>query len=252
MRPSDATTPRSEPRGSNFPATRWSIVFRAKNVDETAGAAALGELCRIYWPPVYAFLRRQGNSPHDAEDLTQGFFAMLLDRGSLATVDEAKGRLRSFFLVALKRFAANEYERGQAKKRGGGAVHLPIDTGNAEEHCAAEPSGGLSPDLLFEKQWALTLLDTVIKKLREDYARDGREPVFDALKDRISADGDAASLASVADQLGMNEGAVKVAVHRMRQRYRKKLHDEIALTVETAEEVAEEIAHLFQVFGKTG
>jgi RNA polymerase sigma-70 factor (ECF subfamily) len=130
--------------------------------------------------------------------------------------------------------------------------HVPIDAADAESRYAEEPATNLAPDLLFERQWALTLLDTVLKRLRENYARDGREAVFDALKDRLSADGDPASLASVAAQLAMNEGAVKVAVHRMRQRYRKALHDEIALTVDSAGEIEEEIRHLFHIFGAAG
>jgi len=206
----------------------------------------------MYWRPVYSFLRRQGNAPHDAEDLTQGFFVMLLDQDAFATVDEAKGRLRSFLLVVLKRFAANQYERGQTQKRGGRATHMPIDTGDAEEQYSAEVATGLAPDSLFERQWAITLLDTVLAKLREDYARDGREAVFDALKDRFSVDGDPVLLATVAAQLGMNQGAVKVAAHRMRARYRKLLRSQIALTVDSPQEVDEEILHLFQAVGNAG
>ena len=238
-------------RDGSFPSTRWSVVFRAQSADPAAGAA-LAELCRVYWRPVYSFLRRQGNATHDAEDLTQGFFAMLLHQESFATVDEARGRLRSFLLVALKRFAANEYQRGRAQKRGGAATHVPIDTGDAEEHYAAELATGVAPDLLFERQWAITMLDSVLAKLREDYARDGREDVFDALKGRFSADGDPALLGGVAEQLGMSESAVKVAMHRMRQRYRKLLRSQIALTVESPREVDEEILHLFKVFGDAG
>jgi DNA-directed RNA polymerase specialized sigma24 family protein len=234
-----------------FPATRWSVVLRARSTDPAAGAA-LAELCRMYWRPVYSFLRRQGNASHDAEDLTQGFFVMLLDRESFVTVDEAKGRLRSFLLVALKRFAANEYERERAQKRGGAVAHVPIDTGDAEEHYTAELATGLAPDSLFERQWAITLLETVMAKLREAYARDGREALFEALKGRFSADGDPALLAAVAQQLGMNVGAVKVAVHRMRGRYRKLLRSEIALTVDSPREVDEEIMHLFKAIGDAG
>ena len=235
-------------RDGSFPSTRWSVVLRARSADPAAGAA-LAELCRVYWRPVYSFLRRQGNASHDAEDLTQGFFAMLLDQESFATVDEARGRLRSFLLVALKRFAANEYQRGRAQKRGGAVMHVAIDTGDAEEHYTAELATGLAPDLLFERQWAITMLDAVLAKLREDYARDGREDLFDALKGRFSADGDPALLGGVAEQLGMSESAVKVAMHRMRQRYRKLLRSQIALTVDSPQEVDEEIMHLFEVFG---
>jgi len=210
-------------RDGSFPATRWSVVLRARSADPGAGAA-LAELCRLYWRPVYSF----------------------------ATVDEARGRLRSFLLVALKRFAANEYQRGRAQKRGGTAAHVPIDTGDAEERYTAELATGLAPDLLFERQWAITMLDAVLAKLREDYARDGREDVFDALKGRFSADGDPALLSSVAEKLGMSESAVKVAMHRMRQRYRKLLRSQIALTVDSPREVDEEIMHLFKVFGDAG
>jgi RNA polymerase sigma-70 factor (ECF subfamily) len=227
------------------------VVFQARSADPASGAA-VAELCRMYWRPVYSFLRRQGNASHDAEDLTQGFFVMLLDQGSFATVDEAKGRLRSFLLVALKRFAANEYQRGRTQKRGGAVRHVPIDSGDAEDHYAAELATGLTADLLFEREWAITLLDTVLAKLREDYARDGREGVFDALKGRFSANDDPASLASVAEQLGMSESAVKVAAHRMRQRYRKLLRRQIALTLDSPREVDEEIMHLFRVFGDAG
>jgi DNA-directed RNA polymerase specialized sigma24 family protein len=254
----DAATELNEPfgptpanRAGSFPDTRWSMVFRARSTDPAAGAA-LSELCRVYWRPVYSFLRRQGNASHDAEDLTQGFFVMLLDQESFASVDEARGRLRSFLLVALKRFAANEYQRGRTQKRGGSVMHVPLDIGDAEEHYTAEPATGLAPDLMFEKQWAVTLLDTVLAKLREDYARDGREGIFDALKGRFTTDDDPALLASVADQLGMKEGAVKVAMHRMRQRYRTLLRSQIALTVDSPREVDEEIMHLFKVFGDSG
>lgn len=237
--------------GGGFPATRWSIVFRARSADPAAGAA-LAELCRMYWQPVYSFLRRQGNTSHDAEDLTQGFFAMLVDRDSFASVAEARGRLRSFLLVVLKRFAANDNQRERTQKRGGARTHVPIDTVGAEEHYTAELATSLAPDLLFEKQWAITLLDTVMAKLREAYARDGREAIFEALKGRFSADGDPALLATAAAQLGMSETAVKVALHRMRERYRNLLRSQIALTVDTPAEVDEEIMHLFKAIGNAG
>lgn len=234
--------------GGGFPATRWSMILRVKSPEGAEANAALAEICRVYWQPVYSFLRRQGNNQQDAEDLTQGFFALLLRRDSLATVDEAKGKLRTFLLVALKRFAANEHERAMAAKRGGRVQHVSIDAEAAEQRYASEPSTKLTPDVLFEKQWALTLLDTVLHRLKEEYARDGRERIFDGLKSRLSVGDDSDSLAVVAAELGMNEGAVKVAVFRLRQRYRKQLHDQIALTVESPDDVNEEIMHLFKLF----
>jgi RNA polymerase sigma-70 factor (ECF subfamily) len=220
--------------------------------NEPHAAEALAELCKSYWKPVYAFLRRQGNAPHDAEDLTQGFFAMLLERESFANVEETKGRLRSFLLVAVKRFAANEHERATALKRGGGAIHLTLNPEEAEQACMIEPATEVTPELLFERQWALALLERVLQKLREQYAQDGRERLFDTLKDRLSADGDPGTMADAAAALGMNEGAVKVAVFRMRQRYRRVLHEEIAVTVDSPSEVNDEIVHLFKVFGRDG
>jgi RNA polymerase sigma factor (sigma-70 family) len=240
-------------RGDRFPLTRWSLVLRVGDTgDPATAAAALAELCRMYWRPVYSFLRHRGNTSHDAEDLTQGFFAMLLDRGSLGTAEEAKGRLRSFLLVALKRFVAGQYRHQHALIRGGGAAHLPIDTNDAEDYYAAEPATNVTPDLLFERQWALTLLDVALAKLRGEYARAGRERVFEALEHRLSDDGDPASFASLAAQLGMNEGAVRVALHRLRQRYKKMLREEIETTVESPGEVDGEIQHLFRVFRAPG
>lgn len=235
----------------SFPSTQWSMVCRARSTDPAAGAA-LSELCRMYWRPVYTFLRGQGNPAHDAEDLTQSFFVMLLDQNLLATVDEAKGRLRSFLLVALKRFVANEYKRGQRLKRGGSSTHVPIETADAEERHAAELATGLAPDLLFERRWALTLLNMVLAQMREEYVREGRADLFDLLRDRFSTEDDPASLASVAERLGMNEGAVKVAAHRMRQRYRKMLRSHIADTVGSLREVDDEIMHLYKIFASAG
>jgi RNA polymerase sigma-70 factor (ECF subfamily) len=232
-----------------FPATRWSVVFRAQGVEGPDSAQALAEICRLYWQPVYSFLRRQGNKPQDAEDLTQGFFLQFLERRSLSTVEESRGKLRSFVLVALKRYAANEYQRSMAGKRGGSVPHISIDREVAEQTYSAEPFTNLSPDLLFEKQWAITLLESVLEKLRAEYLDDGRERTFEALKDRISADASSVPLAKVGADLGMTEGAVKVAVFRLRQRYRRLLHEQIALTVDDPEDIREEILHLFKVFG---
>lgn len=227
-------------------------MLRAKSNHSPEAMPALAELCSIYWRPVYAFLRRQGNSPHDAEDLTQGFFAALLERGSLASVEAAKGKLRSFLLVAVKRFAANQYEHDHALKRGGAQLPLSLDWLEAEERYRLEPATQESPDWLFERQWALALLDQVLEQLRKDYGRDGRETVFEALKNRITVDGDPDTFATVAEGLGMTAGALRVALCRLRQRYSQLLHEEIARTVESPSEVREEIAHLLRVFSSPG
>jgi DNA-directed RNA polymerase specialized sigma24 family protein len=227
------------------------MVMRARSAEEPEAAEALAELCRSYWKPVYAFLRHQGNSQHDSEDLTQGFFAMLLNRGSLTKVCEEHGRLRSFLLTAVKRFAASEHERACALKRGGRALHLTLDSGEAEQAFQVEPATQVTPELLFERQWALSLLNSVLATLQSEYARDGRGHVFEALRDRLSAEGDPDALARVAERLRMTEGAVKVAVFRLRQRYRRLLQEEIAKTVDSADEVNAEIAHLFKVFSRS-
>ena len=233
-----------------FPQTRWSMVILAGQGGGAKAEEALAELCKTYWKPVYAFLRRQGKLEHDAEDLTQGFFAMLLERGSFSHVEKGVGRLRSFLLVALKRFAANEYTRATALKRGGGVSHLILDSNVAEEAGAVDPGTDVTPEVIFERQWALALLDSVFGKLRLEYQKSGRENVFEILKSRISADGDEETLALLGEKLGMSEGAVKVAVFRLRQRYRRILQEEIMRTVDSPEEVDDEIRYLFRVFGQ--
>ena len=231
-----------------FPPTRWSIVVAAKDADSPEGARALEQLCRTYWYPAYTYLRRLGSGAHDAEDLVQGFFISILQRRSLATVEESKGRLRSFLLVALKRFVTNAHISANTLKRGGGHKHFSIEAAQAEQRFSMEPATQLSPDRLFEREWAVTLLDAVLKKLRAEYVRGGREEVFETLKDRLTVDGNPSALADAGARIGLNEGAAKVALYRLRQRYRKILHDEIAATVDSPEEVHEEIRHLFDVF----
>jgi RNA polymerase sigma-70 factor (ECF subfamily) len=222
-------------------------VLRAQQNGDAAGEAAVAELFRTYWKPVYAFLRRQGHPQPDAEDLTQGFFSMLLDRNSLCGVGEERGRLRTFLLVALKRFVINEQQRARALKRGAGARHLALSGDEAEQVYQALVSNE-TPEVMYERQWALALLDAVLARLREDYFVTGRGDIFEALKDRLAGGQEGGSLATVAAGLGMTEAAVKVAVHRLRQRYRHLLEAEVERTVESQEEVEEEIAELFRVF----
>ena len=226
--------------GRSFSATRWSLVLAAAGDAETALAA----LCRAYWFPLYAFVRRQGNSPHDAEDLTQGFFAHLLGKGALAHVDRAKGRFRTFLLASLKHFLADERDRANAQKRGGRQTAISLDACAAEERYALEPRDELSPDKLFDRRWALAVIEQALVRLGAEYAASGKGALFAALQPQLTAPGTARPYAEIGVQFFMNEGAVKIAVHRLRQRSGAALRAEIAETVGTAEEVDAELRHL--------
>jgi RNA polymerase sigma-70 factor (ECF subfamily) len=228
--------------------TRWSLVLEAQRGGDTGAHDALAELCRLYWFPVYAYIRHRGNSAHDAEDLTQGFFANLLERRSLDAVSEGKGRLRTFILTVVSRYLANEYHKAQTEKRGGGRAHVPIDADWAEERYSVEPVDRITPELLFQRQWAVTLLDNVFAALRDDYTRNGKAAVFEELKAAISCNAEPSAYAVSATKLGLTEAAVKVAVHRLRQRYRRLLHDQIARTVDSPDDINDELMNLFSVF----
>ena len=229
----------------SFSATRWSVVLAA------AGDApdALAALCRAYWYPLYAFLRRQGLSTHDAEDVTQGFFAHILGKDALANVDRAKGRFRTFLLASLKHFLADERDRAKAKKRGGGRTVISLDACEAEERYALEPRDELSPDRLFDRRWAIAVIEQAIARLDAEYSGAGKGAIFDALKPLLTAPGSARPYAEIGAEFGMNEGAVKTAVHRLRQRYGAALRAEIAETVGSADEVDEELRHLLDALG---
>jgi len=202
-------------------------------------------LCGNYWYPLYAYVRRQGHNPHDAQDLTQAFFARLLEKNYLADVQREKGRFRSFLLASLKHFLANEWDRERALKRGGGRKLIALDEDSAESRYKLEPKDDLSADKIYERRWALTLLDQVLSKLRTEFEADGKTQQFDTLKDYLASGRTSVSYARAAERLGMNEGAVKVAVHRLRKRYRELLRAEIAQTVATASEIDAEIRYLF-------
>jgi RNA polymerase sigma factor (sigma-70 family) len=216
-----------------------------EGTDSPQAHQALETLCRNYWYPLYAYVRRQGHSAHDAQDLTQAFFARLLEKNYLADVQREKGRFRSFLLASLKHFLANEWDREQALKRGGGKRLIALDEDSAESRYKLEPKDEVSADKIYERRWALTLLDQVLAKLRGEFERDGKLEQFETLKQYLSAGRTSVSYAQAADKLGMNEGAIKVAVHRLRKRYRELLRAEIAQTVATASEVEAEIRYLF-------
>jgi DNA-directed RNA polymerase specialized sigma24 family protein len=233
------------PAGANFALTHWSVVLAAGRSDSPQAHDALQRLCCAYWPPIYAFVRRQGYSPHDAQDLTQGFFTRLLEKNSFADADRTKGRFRSFLLGALKHFLANEWDKANAQKRGGGRIIIPIDVVSAETTCGFEPADTLTADKVFERRWALTLLDQVLRRLRQEYVSDGKEEMFHQLKQTLTGASRSAPYAEIAVRLQTSEGAIKVAVHRLRQRYRELLRAEIAGTVASASEVEDEIRNLF-------
>jgi RNA polymerase sigma-70 factor (ECF subfamily) len=243
----DENLRRSDTAASTFPATRWTVILTAQGRGEDA-KLALNDLCGIYWQPVYGFLRRKGNSPSDAEDLTQGFFAELLSRGSFDGVAEEKGRLRTFLLKAVTRHMINEHEKTRAAKRGGGQALLSLDFESAESNYHIEPGHTITPELEFERQWALQILDIALAEVREDAETNGRSALFDDLKGMISLDATLAPYEDIAARHNLTEGAVKAAAHRLRQGFRTALRRAIAQTVSTEEEVDDEIRHLFDVF----
>ena len=230
---------------ASFGRTHWSVVAAAGGEDSSCAQAALEKLCRNYWLPIYAFVRRQGHSPHDAQDLTQEFFARLLGKSFLSGVDRSKGKFRSFLLGALKHFLANEWDRAGAQKRGGANTFIPMDAASAETSCWIEPADHSSADKIFERRWALALLDQVLRRLRDEYVRHGKEELFEQLKPVLTETSRAVRYADIAVRLDSSEGAVKVAVHRLRQRYRELLRAEIAETVTSEAEIDDEIRSLF-------
>ncbi len=243
--PGSTSADAESPSRPAFVTTHWSLVVSAGDNDTPHARDALEKLCRAYWFPIYAFVRRQGHGPHDAQDLTQEFFARLLEKKYLASADPAKGRFRSFLLASLKHFLANEWDKTQAQKRGGGQFLIPIDAATAETSCGIEPADNLTAEKIFERRWALTLLEHVLRRLRAEYVRDDREKLFEQLKPTLTEVSRSVRYAEIATRLGTTEGAVKVAVHRLRQRYREVLRAEIADTVASPGEVEDEIRNLF-------
>lgn len=233
-----------------FPETRWSLVLRAAESGNPDQHRALADLCALYWPPVYAYIRSQGHNPHDAEDLTQGFFASFLERESFSQTDPARGKLRSYLLASAKHHLASERRDAGRLKRGGGAFHFSIDATVGEARCAfVEPSDDLSPDRLFDRQWATTLLETVIVKVESSYREAGKAKLFEALRPFIQSGGDMNGLAGVARSLGMSENALRVAIHRLRQRYGKALRETVSDTLAEGEDPEVELRYLMSAFG---
>ena len=235
-------------QAGQFATTRWTMVVAAGQEDSPAARQALEFLCQRYWFPLYFYLRRQGHDRSRAEDFVQGFFTHLLEKRGLQSVKPQKYRFRSFLLASLKNFVADEYRRAQTGRRGGGNSILPLEFEQAETRYSLEPADRLSADRLFDRSWAMTVIGRAMESLRCEYVDAGKGELFEQLKSHITAEPQAGFYRQSADRLNMSEGAVRVAVHRLRLRLRELIRGEIAETVTTAEELEEEIRDLFAAF----
>jgi RNA polymerase sigma factor (sigma-70 family) len=247
LTPAPSSTPTSAP-GDIFATTHWTVVLAAGRRSTPESDRALEELCRTYWFPLYAYVRRRGRAKEDAEDLTQAFFAHFLARNDLARLDSERGRFRAFLLAALKHFLANEWDKSQRQKRGGGLPHLSLDWQSADTQFQVAATSPVSPDEAFDREWAVALLGKVIERLRVECAAEGKGAQFEELKAFLTAGKGEASYAEAARALGMEETAVRVAVHRLRKRYRELLRAEIAHTLADPSQVDEELRALFSAF----
>ena len=232
--------------GAAFTTTHWSVVLAAQG-PSPAAQAALEKLCRTYWRPIYGFVRRRGVKPEEAKDLTQGFFALLLERRDLETVRKEKGRLRSYLLTSLKHFLTNEHNRARAIKRGEGQRLIPLDDLREHEHAGFESADKLAADQIYERRWALSVLDQVLARLGNEYRAAGNIGLFDRLQKSLTDEPDRPSPADTARELGMTESAVRQAAYRLRQRYRQLLREEIAHTVMALGDIDDELRHLVAV-----
>ncbi len=240
----------SEPRQhASFATTHWSLVLAAGLRAAPESARALAALCQAYWGPVYLFVRRQVADVHEAQDLTQAFFTQLLEKNLLAVAQPARGRFRSFLLTSVRNFLLNEWDKQRTQKRGGGQKLLTLDFHEHDSKHAHEPADTLTPERLFLRQWVLTLLDQVMARLRAEYARAGKEPIFERLKGSLSGGDAETSLAEIARHLDISANAAKVAAHRMRKRYRELLRAEVGQTLADPQEIDDEIRQLFAALG---
>jgi RNA polymerase sigma-70 factor (ECF subfamily) len=240
---SSQTGPAS-PRADVFVTTRWTVVLSAGRKSSPHSDRALGELCQTYWYPLYAYVRRQGHTKEDAEDLVQAFFEKFLEKNYLEGLSAERGRFRAFLLASMKHFLANEWDKSQRQKRGGGALHLSLDWQSADKRFHLDPPDPASPDKTFDREWALALLERVIVRLRDECVAEGRAGLFEQARGYLMVGEKAIPYAEAAQRLDMDEGAVRVAVHRLRKRYRGLLRDEIAQTLEDPAQVAEELRSL--------
>jgi RNA polymerase sigma factor (sigma-70 family) len=249
--PDPDTHPDNSPRADTgvFATTHWSVVVAAGQSSAPTAQAALERLCRTYWFPLYAFARRQGNSPEDSQDLTQEFFARLLEKNYIAKADPDRGKFRTFLLRSLRNFLINEWKRVGRLKRGGGLEIVSIDTNAAEDRYAVDARDEFNPDAEYETRWAVTLIEQVLTTLRQEFNAADKGQLFEELKGFIWGDKSTASYAEIASQLNLSEGTVKVTVHRLRQRFRELLRAEVAHTVLRPEDIDSELRYLISVAG---
>jgi RNA polymerase sigma factor (sigma-70 family) len=231
-------------KSAEFTTTHWSVVVDAGRGDSPEASLALERLCRTYWYPIYVFVRRKGYGPEEAEDLTQEFFARLIRQQDLRAVRREKGRFRSYLLVSLKHFLVNEWKKGQTQKRGGGQTMVPLDLTLAENLYSAEAADARTPEHAFDQRWAVTLLETVLRRLEAEYAASGRANLFSRLRGQLPGETSSQSQEAIGIELGLTEGAVKQAVHRLRRRCRELLREEISQTLATRADVEDEFRHL--------
>ncbi len=238
-----------EPHPRRFETTHWSVVIAAADARSTAGRQALATLCETYWSPVYAFICRSGRSPEDAKDLTQAFFAALLEKNYVRDANQDRGRFRSFLLTAVRHFLANEYDFAHAQKRGGQVVHVPLESeheGQLYEHVAVDPE---TPERVYERQWAQTLVNSALARVALKFEGERRRNVFDRLRPFVTGD-DPVSYGELARGLDMTEGAVRVAVHRLRRQWATTLRELVEETVENPGEVADELHYILSVLSR--
>jgi RNA polymerase sigma factor (sigma-70 family) len=240
----------SRPLAHHFATTHWTTIMAAASGDSVVAHDALARLCQAYWYPLYAYVRGHGYSPETAEDLTQGFFARLLERKDFERCERQKGRFRDYLLGAFRHFIADEYDKAIARKRGGGQILISFDAQDAEERFLLEPADTLSPDKIYERRWALTVLDEALARLQTEYREADKLHLYRALEAHLTRDESKSSYAAIGLDLGLTEGAVKSALHRMRQRHRELIREEVAYTVSTAREIDEEVRYLISVLSR--
>ncbi len=249
MSPANPVRDESSATSRGFHTTHWTIVLAAREKNGTVAREALASLCSTYWYPLYAFIRRQGSSPHEAEDLTQGFFFRFLERHALGHVQPAAGKFRSFLLACLKNFLANERERAHAQRRGNGRAAVSLDSTDAETRYSLDPADQRTPEAVFERRWAFAVLERTMTEVRREYVTGGKSEIFEAFQSFLPGGHGDASRGDLAAKRGVSVGAIDVAIHRLRQRFGVLLRQQVAQTVSSDAEVEEEIRYLISVIG---